>query len=225
MELFRDLLYQDPATPRLTVYTEATGARMDFSATTLDNWAAKVANMLLEELDLTEDSRLLIDLPVGWQAAAIAFGALAAGVDFSLDPSLSVSDPGDVDVVFCSPERAGDHPGPDLVVVTSDPFGRGVEETGGTLGEGWIDFGLTVRFYGDTFAGSGPALADLVSEAEREELAGARALATGWTNDAGFARQVLAPLAAGGSVVIVAGFATAGRMDHIAEVERVTVRL
>ena len=48
MELLQHILSTDPAAPRLTVYTETTGARMDFSAQTLDNWAAKVANLLEE---------------------------------------------------------------------------------------------------------------------------------------------------------------------------------
>ena len=66
MDLLAKILASDPTTPRLTVYDENTGARLDFSGITLDNWAAKVANMLIEELDLTEDSLISIDLPPGW---------------------------------------------------------------------------------------------------------------------------------------------------------------
>lgn len=223
MELLRHLLDADPAGPRLTVYDEHTGARLDFSATTLDNWAAKVATMLLEELDLDADSRILIDLPVGWQAAAIALGAMAAGVDHTLDPGAPAAGPDDLDVVFTSPERAGDHPGPDLVLVTDDPFGRGVAETGGTLPPGAVDFGPTVRFYPDVFPAPTMSLADL---AESTDIpAGARVLATGWTDDASFTRQVLEPLAVGGSTVVVSGFAQAARLDAIAEAEKVTLRL
>ncbi|HHU67066.1 MAG TPA: TIGR03089 family protein, partial [Corynebacterium sp.] len=36
MELLAHLLRTDPSTPRLTVYNESTGARLDFSAVTLD---------------------------------------------------------------------------------------------------------------------------------------------------------------------------------------------
>ena len=46
MELLAHLLHADAASPRLTVYNETTGARMDFSGQTLDNWVAKIANML-----------------------------------------------------------------------------------------------------------------------------------------------------------------------------------
>ena len=76
MNLLSHLLEADAAKPRLTVYDEATDSRLDFSAVTLDNWAAKVGNMLIEEFDLDEDSRIAIDLPVSWQAVTIALGRL-----------------------------------------------------------------------------------------------------------------------------------------------------
>ena len=46
--MLNHLLNADAAAPRLTVYNESTGARMDFSAQTLENWFAKIANMLEE---------------------------------------------------------------------------------------------------------------------------------------------------------------------------------
>ena len=50
--------------------------------------------MLIEELDLTEDSFISIDLPPGWQAVAIALGTLAAGIPVTFfDAAIS-------DVVF-----------------------------------------------------------------------------------------------------------------------------
>ena len=50
---------------------------MDFSAQTLDNWTSKIANMLEQELDLSEGSTIAVDMPVSWQAAVTVFGALA----------------------------------------------------------------------------------------------------------------------------------------------------
>ncbi|MGP6173780.1 TIGR03089 family protein [Corynebacterium sp. A21] len=216
MELLSHLLKADPAAPRLTVYNENTGARLDFSAQTLDNWAAKVGNMLLEELDLDADSTITIDLPVSWQAAAIALGALAAGVDthFGQQPG---------DAVFTAPDRAVNHEGSsDIVLVTEDPFGRGVVESGGELPRGMIDFGPTVRFYGDQFYPPTTALSE-VFESDIEP--GARALSSGWSDKASFQRLVLEPLAVGGSAVIVAGMVTAERFEQIATAEKVTVRL
>ncbi len=217
MRLLAHLMDTDPAAPRLTVYDETTGARLDFSAQTLDNWAAKVGNMLLEELDLEEGDGILLDLPVGWQAAAITLGALAAGIEAHFN------DGADVDVVFTSPDRAGvfaDLEGADIILVTNDPFGRGVAETGGQLPTGTIDFGPTVRFYGDQFAPPTPALTDIVPT----DLGPERVLSTGWRDRAGFDRLVLEPLAAGGSAVIVSGMVDADRLADIVTAEKVTLQ-
>ncbi len=236
MELLQHLLSADASAPRLSVYNEADGTRMDFSAQTLENWTSKIANMLLEELDLEphSDSRILIDLPVSWQAAVIALGALAAGIPFDIrDGAAATEQPqaNDVAVVFTSPEAylkaaadagAGSASTPmvDTVLVTQDPFGRGVVESGGELPLGTIDFGPTVRFYGDHFYGTTTPLPELFPT----ELGAERVLSQGWTDSASFQRAVLEPLAAGGSAVIVAGLCSADRLEDIADNEKVTVR-
>ena len=51
MSVLTPLVASDPASTRLTVYDEAAGTRMEFSAITLDNWANKIANMLIDEFD------------------------------------------------------------------------------------------------------------------------------------------------------------------------------
>lgn len=215
MELLAHLLTADPASPRLTVYNETTGARLDFSAQTLDNWASKVGNMLLEELDLDSTSRIVIDLPVSWQSVAIALGALAAEVEWGFD--------GDGDVVFTSPDsfERWTGQGRDIVLVTDDPFGRGVVESGGQLPAGAVDFGPTVRFYGDQFFHPAPALPDVVAATGGPD----RVLSTGWHDAASLQSAVLEPLAAGGSAVVVAGMVDADRLDEIATAEKVTGRL
>lgn len=228
MELLQHLLSADASAPRLSVYNEADGTRMDFSAQTLENWTSKIANMLLEELDLEpdSDSRILIDLPVSWQAAVIALGALAAGVPFDVTDGAAVEEqprPDSVAVLFTSPEAfaAGTAlPSADTVLVTHDPFGRGVVESGGELPVGTIDFGPTVRFYGDHFYGSTTPLPELFPTDSGAE----RVLSPGWSDTASFQRAVLEPLAAGGSAVIVAGLCSADRLEEIADNEKVTVR-
>ena len=231
MELLQHLLSADASAPRLSVYNEADGTRMDFSAQTLENWTSKIANMLLEELDLEPgtDSRILIDLPVSWQAAVIALGALAAGIPFDMTDGAAAAEPtpDDIAVVFTSPEayleaNAGSASTPlvDTVLVTQDPFGRGVVESGGELPLGTIDFGPTVLFYGDHFYGSTTPLPELFPT----DLGAERVLSQGWTDTASFQRAVLEPLAAGGSAVIVAGLCSADRLEDIAANEKVTVR-
>lgn len=220
MKLIDHLLAADPAAPRLTVYEETAGARMDFSAQTLDNWASKIANLLIDELDLDPDSHLAIDLPVGWQAAVIALGALAARVPFTIGPADHLTD--DAAVVFTNLER---HPAwaarqVEPVLVSADPFGRGIEESGGVLPADALDFGPTVRFYGDQYHGDAPALSDIVNPGTADRL-----LSTGWTDNDTFTATVLAPLAAGGSAVVVAGGASAERLAAIAANEKTTARI
>ena len=48
--LLDPLLARDPMGPRITYYDDATGERIELSAVTLANWAAKTANLLREEL-------------------------------------------------------------------------------------------------------------------------------------------------------------------------------
>lgn len=216
MKLFAHLLSADPAAPRLTAYDESTGARMDFSAQTLDNWAAKIANMLEEELDLEEGSTIAIDLPVGWQAAVTVFGALAARVNVRM-----TSEPSDEDAVFTTLKRheAWAGSGADVLLVSADPFGRGIEESGGEMPFGALDFGPTVRFYGDQYFGDAPALPELIDAPTTDRL-----LSTGWTDFDGFTDVVLRPLAGGGSAVIVAGVTDTDRLDEIAASEKATAR-
>ncbi|MBK4145250.1 TIGR03089 family protein [Corynebacterium macginleyi] len=220
MELLAHLLNADAATPRLTVYDESTGARMDFSAQTLDNWVAKIANMLEEELDLEPDSTIVIDVPTSWQAAVIALGSLAAGTTFEFGESTALAD-----VVFTSPARylaaQERQPQADIVLISDDPFGRGIIESGGDLPTGAIDFGPTVRFYGDQYFGETQPLPEVIAPPETAE----RLLSTGWSDKTSFTRAVLEPLAAGGSAVVVAGLCPASRLDEIAANEKVTARL
>lgn len=220
MELLAHLLNADAATPRLTVYDESTGARMDFSAQTLDNWVAKIANMLEEELDLEPDSTIVIDVPTSWQAAVIALGSLAAGTTFEFGESTLLAD-----VVFTSPARylaaQERQPQADIVLISDDPFGRGIVESGGDLPAGAIDFGPTVRFYGDQYFGETQPLPEVIAPPETAE----RLLSTGWNDKTSFTRAVLEPLAAGGSAVVVAGLCPASRLDAIAANEKVTARL
>lgn len=230
MQLLHSLA-ADMSSPRITSYDEVTGARMDFSGQTLENWVAKIANFLLEELDLSEQTPILIDLPTGWQPCVLALGALAAGVPWTLASSETAD--ADTAAIFLAPE-ALDSPAlvavlaetsADLVAVTSDAFGRGVVETGGELTPGVIDFGPTVRFYGDHYSAPTPSLADAVTALGADLLPDAapqRVLCTGWANTSEFAASVLAPLAAGGSVVVVRGMVTPERLDDIARSEKVT---
>ncbi|AKK02519.1 TIGR03089 family protein [Corynebacterium epidermidicanis] len=214
MELLRHLLNEDPSRPRLTFYNESTGSRLDFSATTLDNWAAKVANMLEQEFDLQAGADIGVSLPTSWQSVAIILGALAARMNIHVDSTA-------VDILFCGVDAIAEDAPADTVVVTDDPFGRGVAELGLELPAGSVDFGPTVRFYGDQYIGDSPALPEVIPPAETA----ARVLSTSISTWPKLVSSVLSPLAAGGSAVVVVGMSDVNRLSHIADVEKVDVIL
>ncbi len=218
MKLLQELMAADPACPRLTVYDDQAGTHLDFSAKLLENWAAKVANMLRDELDLDVGDGIGIDLPTGWQSVMIALGAIAAGVKVEFGASAALAE-----VVFVSPDADLSLFAGEVVLVTSDPFGRGVIESGGELPDGALDFGPIVRMYGDHFPEPTPTFNEL---AELDELPPhTRLLSTGWRDWLGFCRTVLSPLAVGGSTVIVAGHPNQDRLNHIFAVEKATALL
>lgn len=230
MALLSQLLADDPASPRLSVYDEISGARLDFSAQTLDNWTSKVGNLLLEEFDAQPGATHIdLRLPTGWQSVALALGALSAGCSFSLGQHGA---PTEADILFSSLDGAAeDAPiaeasGADLVVLTADPLGRGVEEIGEELPSlEAVDFGPTVRLYGDQFFEPCPTLAEAWSAHTNAPLPPAeRYLCTGWSSTDELWSLVLGPLAAGGSVVIVAGLCPTERLERIAAAEKVTAR-
>src|SRR5215475_15146252 len=76
---FTAMIQRDPARPVLTFYDDATGERTELSGTTLDNWVAKTANLLVDGCGLGPGDRAAVLLPPHWQTAAILLGAWAAG--------------------------------------------------------------------------------------------------------------------------------------------------
>lgn len=213
------LLQTDPASPRLTVYDDARGVRMEFSAQTLDNWANKVANLLDEELEVGPDSIIYLDLPVSWQSAVIALGAYNASQRPVIGSPAELSSRSQPTVVFTTVAGVASWPNvSDCVVVSDDPFGRGVVESGGQLPTGTVDFGPTVRFYGDQYFNPSPDL----QQWNRAELAAHRYWVQPWSSTEQFERNVLGPLAADGSVVFAVGLMTAERIDEIVAAEKVT---
>ncbi len=210
------LLRTDPASPRLTVYDDARGARMEFSAQTLDNWASKVANLLDEEFELDADAPIAIDLPTSWQSAVIALGAYNSGRTVRFAPEL-LADATPTTIFTTVDNAARWAEVPDCVVVSDDPFGRGVVEAGGELPFGTVDFGPTVRFYGDQYFGASPELAEFATP----DLGPARYWVPGWRTAAEFRDFVLAPLAAGGSVCASAGPISADRREEIMDTEKI----
>jgi uncharacterized protein (TIGR03089 family) len=221
------MLRADPVGPRITYYDDATGERIELSAVTLANWAAKTGNLLRDELAAGPASRVAVLLPAHWQTAAVLFGVWWIGAEVVLDGSAA-------DVALCTIDRIDDADATgagEVAVLSLDPFGRPAAD----LPVGVTDYATAVRVHGDQIIAErrpGPALAgrsvDEVlaacqnSAAARGLTAGERVLSTtSWDTPDDLIDGLLAVLAIGGSLVQVAN------PDHAAlprkiETEKVT---
>ncbi|MEE6166811.1 MULTISPECIES: TIGR03089 family protein [unclassified Mycolicibacterium] len=149
------LLASDPAGPRITYYDDATGERIELSAVTLANWAAKTANLLRDELGAGPGTRVAVLLPAHWQTAAVLFGAwwIGSEVVFNDDPA---------DIALCTRDRLDEADdtvsGGEVAVLSLDPFGKPAAD----LPIGVTDYATAVRVHGDQIVPErhpGPALA------------------------------------------------------------------
>ncbi len=87
------MLRADPVGPRITYYDDATGERIELSAVTLANWAAKTGNLLRDELGGGAGSRVAVLLPAHWQTAAVLFGVWWIGAEVVLDSAATPTSP------------------------------------------------------------------------------------------------------------------------------------
>src|SRR3954451_2426030 len=138
---------RDPARPLVTHYDDSTGERVELSATTLDNWVAKTANLLQDEFDVGPGSTVAVALPVHWQTATVLLGVWSCGAAV-LDTA--AEDDGrlaEADVVLApqdglEPLEEADHPA--LLGLSLHPLGLGMTGYAGTA----RDFALEVRAQG-----------------------------------------------------------------------------
>ena len=240
-ELFARALERDPAGPLLTYYDDARDERTELSATTLGNWVAKTANLLTDGLGLDTGSRLAVVLPPHWQTAGILLGAWAAGhlvVDYP-----DVDAPVAPDAVFCTESDLESYADLDCDVVglTLDPWGRGLDAQWRRV----TDYAQEIGVYGDQFRPASPVsprapaltagsleltqqgvahaaqeLADRLGMTAGGRIMVSRDLAL----TAGPVSWLLAPLAAGASIVLVTD-SGADRLVDRAESEKVTATL
>ena len=209
------MLRADPVGPRITYYDDATGERIELSAVTLANWAAKTANLLRDELGARPASRVAILLPAHWQTAAVLFGVWWIGAE-------AVLGAGPADLALCTAERLDEADsllsmtalGGEVAVLSLDPFGRPVPDPP----IGVTDYATAVRVHGDQIvpeASPGPALAgrsvdEILADCEsssaaRELTSTDRVLSSAsWTEPRELVDGLLSILAVGASLVQVA---------------------
>ncbi|MBB1243614.1 TIGR03089 family protein [Streptomyces durbertensis] len=215
-DLLRSALESDSARPLVTFYDDATGERVELSVATFANWVAKTANLLQDELSAEPGDRLALLLPAHWQSAVWIIACSAAGV--VVEPQ---GDPANADLVVSGPDQleAARACSGERVALSLLPLGRRFGEPPA----GFHDYAVEVPSQGDRFSPYAPVSpADPAMAIEGREVSGARvveqaradaaALGLGpdsrvlsvrdysdWT---GVSRGLLAPLAAGGSVVL-----------------------
>ncbi|MER0246808.1 TIGR03089 family protein [Streptomyces sp. HSW2009] len=239
-DLLQSALATDPARPLVTFYDDATGERVELSVATFANWVAKTANLLQGDLAAEPGDRLALLLPAHWQTAVWLLACSATGVvaEVGGDPAaadLVVSGPDTLDAALaCTGERGALSLRPQGARFPQPPAG-------------FIDYAVEVPAQGDRFAPFAPvdpAATALVVRADGLELsaagvveraradaaqqdltAGARVL-SGLAYDTwdGLSAGLLAPLAAGGSVVLCRNLdrLSAAEVDQRRATERVT---
>lgn len=65
--------------PFLTFYDDGTGERTELSYATFENWVAKTANLLVEELDVTRGTRVATVLGNHWTTVVVTFACWKVG--------------------------------------------------------------------------------------------------------------------------------------------------
>ncbi|RDI68686.1 TIGR03089 family protein [Nocardia pseudobrasiliensis] len=223
--LLDPILARDPAGPRITFYDDATGARVELSAVTLANWAAKTANMIRDEFGLAPGGRVAVLLPAHWQTAAVLLGCWWAGTEVVPRPD------DEAELALVTADRVDEVADiAEVAALSLDPMGAPVRD----LPVGITDYATSVRAHGDQFRpdGAGAALDGRsvaeVLDAARESAARQgftaedRVLSSAkWDTATELVDGLLAVYAAGASLVQVANPDPA-RRDHRIETERVT---
>lgn len=214
--LFAARLAADPGGPLVTFYDDESGERAELSAKSLGNWIAKTHYLLLDELALAPGNRACVRLPVHWLAAPILLGCWFAGLEV-------VTAPEQADVVFADADSLADM---DLAAV-EDVFSVSLLSMArpSSPPPGASDYATSVRPMPDawatvrTQAGVDVAALDGLDRARVAAAAAETAQRLGlqrggrllWTTDwaeggaaeTGWTAALLAPLAVGGSVVLV----------------------
>ncbi|MEE1929325.1 TIGR03089 family protein [Streptomyces sp. TRM 70351] len=215
-DLLRSALAGDAARPLVTFYDDATGERVELSVATFANWVAKTANLVQDELSAEPGDRVALLLPAHWQTAVWLLACAETGV-----VAAPQADPADADLVVAGPdalEAARACSGP-RVALSLRPLGGRFPEAP----EGFADYAVEVPGQGDRFVPYVPPAPDAVAlaaggrELTGEEVvaqaradAGALGLAPGsrvlsgrdYADWDGLSQGLLAPLAAGASVVL-----------------------
>jgi uncharacterized protein (TIGR03089 family) len=212
-QLFAARLAADPGGPLVTFYDDATGERAELSAKSLANWVAKTHFLLVDELGAAVGDRAFVRLPVHWLAAPILLGCWYAGLEVVTDPAIAAVAFGDAESLsgVITPDRLDGAFAVSLLSMARPS----------TPPPGMDDYASSVRPMPDSWATvraqAGPEDAALAGRSRAELAQAARQAAdelglgpagrllwtAPWTGPEDWVASLLAPLAVGGSVVLV----------------------
>ena len=223
--LFATLMATEPARPFVTFYDEGSGERAELSVRSLANWVAKTHFLLTDELALGVGDAAYVDLPADWISVPILLGCWSAGLEVVTVPDTAA-------VAFAPAPVAGIA---DVYAVAPGVLTRSFGASAPP--DGVADYVAAVRPQPDAWAtvrapasAADPALdgmprSDLVAKAQTRAgelgLAPAARIVTTreWRRADDWIDTLLAPLAVGGSMVLVRA-ATPEVLARRAEQER-----
>ena len=220
-DLLAGVLRRDPAGPLLTYYDDATLERTEISATTLANWVAKTANLLVDDLGLAAGEPVAVWLPAHWQTAAVLLGLWSAGAQ----PMTGAA--GAAVVIADEPRLAAA-----VEAGARDVVGLSLASMNGRLAHapaGFVDYAAPVLAAGDRVdvahpSGHAEVVAARARAGEFGLTVGDRLLVSDAAGVEDAVDWLLAPLAAGASVVLCRNADPIRLPGRVAE-ERVTATL
>lgn len=221
----RVLTTADPGVPWVTYYQPGSGARVELSRATFDNWVAKAAGMLADECDVEQGSRVLLDLEPHWLLPVWAWATWALGATVALPGAESRTDaPTDV---YITDNPSGGHSATTVLLSSKHPLGLPASQTSpghtsppGTIPAGVIDAMADIRVYPDVRSDPVPTPnfplvidaqhslgpdASLVTLMQETPVQRAALLRSHPRDAKALARALLAPAFYGGALIIIDG--------------------
>jgi uncharacterized protein (TIGR03089 family) len=222
-------LATDPGAPLVTHYDLAAPSRVELSATSTANWAAKIAGLLRDEVGVIPGDAVVCDLPAHWLTAGVVLGAWWAGAEVVTGGAGSDA----AVAVVTVPERLDAHPAAvETLLMTTHPMGLPLAASGVDLPPGVTDLAEACRIHPDAFVPSGAGAAALdgaaldgaaLAELDDAELRGQRVLVADPGPGTDAVAVLARVLASGASAVLVTGSdADPDRVAEVAATERTT---
>lgn len=217
-------LATDPGAPLVTHYDLAAPSRVELSATSTANWAAKIAGLLRDEVGVLPGDAVVCDLPAHWLTAGVVLGAWWAGAEVvtggaGADAAVAV---------VTVPERLDAHPAAvETLLMTTHPMGLPLAASGVDLPPGVTDLAEACRIHPDAFVPSGAGTAALdgaaLAELADPALRGQRVLVADPGPGTDAVAVLARVLASGASAVLVTGSdADPDRVAEVAATEHTT---